>query len=251
MSNERYNLVFRGDIVLGHNLAEVKLRLAKLFKVNETQLERLFSGRPVVIKKSLPKAEADRYSEALFKAGAQVEMQSLSAAAAPEQKAESASSKPTMAERLAAQDPHGLTQEPSGTLAFAPKPAVQAEPAASEEGWVLAPPGAALLAEKYRPAEPEVDIQPVEAELRPMQGNLVDTDELAHPVPPIGVDLTGISLAEVGVDMLDEADRPLPVAEVDAPEGIDLAPVGADLGEQKAEAPALNFDLSAIQLAER
>lgn len=252
MASERYNLIFRGDIVLGHNIADVRVHLGKLFKVSEAQLERLFSGRPVVIKKSLPKPEADRYTEALRKAGAEVEIQ-LIADTAPTpivKAAEKKQAKTTLAERLAQQEASGGLQEPSGTLAFAPKAKPKSD-AQLEQGLVLAPVGSALLADQYREDEPVVDIQPVEAELRPMQGNLIDQDERKEDVPPIGVDLSGISLADAGEDLLDEADRSLPVPEVEPPADIKLAPVGADLAERRAQEPILNFDLSAIQLAER
>lgn len=253
MSNERYNLVFRGDIVLGHNISDVKLRLGKLFKVNDAQLERLFSGRPVVIKKNLPKLEADRYTEALQQAGAQVEIQELNKA--PPTPIESAAdkkqaSKPSLAERLAEQNSGAGLQEPSGTLAFAPKVQARQE-SALEEGLILAPVGSDLLADQYREDEVVVEIHPVEADLRPMQGNLLDHDEMQQQVPPIGVDLSGISLAEAGEDLLDESERPLPVPEMEAPSDIELAPVGENLGEQKEESAPLSFDLSAIQLAER
>lgn len=249
MANERYNLVFRGDIVLGHKITDVKLRLGKLFKVNETQLERLFSGRPVVIKKSLPKAEADRYTEALFQAGAQVEIQAIKKASATPIEQASGKKKP-LAERLAEQQAASALQEPGGTVAFAPKDDKPVDESELEEGWVLAPVGSILLADQYREDEPVPDIQPVETDLRPMQGNLLDKDEMKEDVPPIGVDLSGISLAEAGEDLLDEAHKPLPVPEVDAPD-IDLAPVGSDLGQKRAEVAPLSFDLSEIQLMER
>ncbi|MBB6522970.1 hypothetical protein [Pseudoteredinibacter isoporae] len=253
MANERYNLVFRGDIVLGHKIADVKLRLGKLFKVNDAQLERLFSGRPVVIKKSLPKAEADRYTEALQQAGAQVEIQAINKATATPIEQATAKKKKPLAERLAEQAAAGDMQGASGAAAFAPKnipvPVVE-ESEPEEEGLVLAPVGSILLADQYREDEPVPDIQPVETDLRPMQGNLLDAEEMKKEVPPIGVDLSGISLAEPGEDLLDEAHKPLPVPEVDAPD-IDLAPVGSDLGEKKIEAAPLNFDLSDIQLMER
>ncbi|WP_353411210.1 hypothetical protein [Pseudoteredinibacter isoporae] len=257
MANERYNLVFRGDIVLGHNIVDVKLRLGKLFKVNEAQLERLFSGRPVVIKKSLLKAEADRYTDALHQAGAQVEVQAINkTSAAPIEPAGGGGKKKPLAERLAEQQAASGLQKPSAAVAFAsnniPVPTVdESEPEENlEEGLVLAPVGSILLADQYRDDEPAPDIQPVEADIRPMQGNLLDEEEMKKEVPPIGVDLSGISLAEPGEDLLDEAHKPLPVPEVDAPE-IDLAPVGSDLGERKVEVAPLNFDLSDIQLMER
>src|SRR5690606_27763711 len=72
MSTPEFDIIFRGDIVLGHQLAEVKLRLQQLFKVDAAKVDALFTGRPVPLKRKLDEATANKYRAALLKAGAQV-----------------------------------------------------------------------------------------------------------------------------------------------------------------------------------
>lgn len=66
----QYDVVFRGDVAPGENIAEVKQQLAQLFKANEERIEQLFSGRPMVLKRGVNKATANRYKESLGNAGA-------------------------------------------------------------------------------------------------------------------------------------------------------------------------------------
>lgn len=48
----------------------MKDNLARLFKSEPGKIDALFGGRPVVLKRELPEAEADRYLAALHQAGA-------------------------------------------------------------------------------------------------------------------------------------------------------------------------------------
>jgi hypothetical protein len=66
----RYNLVFRGQILQDASLDEVKDNLARLFKADAKKIARLFSGKPVVIKKELDPAAAKKYLQVFKKAGA-------------------------------------------------------------------------------------------------------------------------------------------------------------------------------------
>ena len=56
MADELFNVVFRGDIVSGHNLADVKARFAQLFKTDIAKVENFFAGRPVVLKANCDRA---------------------------------------------------------------------------------------------------------------------------------------------------------------------------------------------------
>jgi hypothetical protein len=70
MDTRRYDVIFSGELVEGSNPAEVRRRLAALFKSDEAAVERLFSGQAVVIKKAVDEATAARYREAMRQAGA-------------------------------------------------------------------------------------------------------------------------------------------------------------------------------------
>ena len=77
MSSDTYAIVFKGDILDGHDLPTVKLELAKLLKLKPDKIETLFSGQPVIIKKSTDKAEAARYGRALKRTGADVKLRPI------------------------------------------------------------------------------------------------------------------------------------------------------------------------------
>ncbi|GMU46133.1 MAG: hypothetical protein AMXMBFR26_09150 [Porticoccaceae bacterium] len=74
----RYDLLFRGDIVPGRQLDDVKARVRELFQIDDARLASLFSGRPVLIRRDLGAAEAERYRDALAAAGALVELRPVS-----------------------------------------------------------------------------------------------------------------------------------------------------------------------------
>lgn len=70
-----YRIVFHGKVRDGHEVASVREQLGKLFRIEDGErLDKLFSGNPVTIKKSLDEAGARKYLAALEKAGAEVEV---------------------------------------------------------------------------------------------------------------------------------------------------------------------------------
>lgn len=70
MADQQYQVVFRGGIAPDAHIEEVKANLAKLFKTDDARIERLFSGKAVVLKKNLRKEDGERYRILLEKAGA-------------------------------------------------------------------------------------------------------------------------------------------------------------------------------------
>lgn len=246
MSAPQFDIIFRGDIVFGHQLAEVKTRLQQLFKADAAKIDALFTGRPVPLKRNLDEATAHKYRDALIKAGAMVEV---------------------------------CPSDTSPTNA-APKPAPAvrrpAEPGAAE--WTLAPLGADLLPAKERPAAPapvQVDVSALS--LRPAEGNLVDASEVpeeihAQVVVPdlglaaVGADLIGADekwelplveieledwgVAEAGSDLLTEDERPLVLPAVVEVGDFGLAPAGSDLGQLKPEVTPVVPDISKLRLAD-
>jgi len=71
--SETYKIVFRGDIATGHNAVEVRGRLRDIFRLDEEGISKLFSGRPVTIKRNLSAAGAKVWCDTLLKAGAVVQ----------------------------------------------------------------------------------------------------------------------------------------------------------------------------------
>lgn len=79
MSEPRYDVFFRGEIVPGQRLNEVRERLRQLFQIDDARLNTLFSGRPMAIRRDLGASDAERYRVALREAGALVELRPLDA----------------------------------------------------------------------------------------------------------------------------------------------------------------------------
>lgn len=252
MSAPEFDIIFRGDIVFGHQLAEVKAKLQQLFKADAAKIDALFTGRPVPLKRNLDEATANKYRDALIKAGAMVEVCSSDTSPA------NAAPKPAPAPRRTVD-------------AVAP-----AAPVAS--GWTLAPLGSDLLPAKERPAAPapvSVDISGLS--LRAAEGNLVDVGEVHEEIsvqviapdlglaavgadlisadeklalPLVEIELEDWEIAEAGSDLLTEDERPIVLPAVVEVGDYGLAPAGSDLGQLKSNVKPVTPDISGLRLAD-
>lgn len=187
MPESLFDIVFRGDLMPGHKLPEVKARLARLFKIDAARVEPLFSGAAVVLKRNLDRATADKYVAALQAAGAAV------------------SARPVQAQQSGqAQSPAppGLTLAPVGADLLSP----------AERGQVQAP---VLDLSQYsiRPAEGYLLDDAERRSTAPAQG--LDADfELA----PVGADLGQARPAIAPVDLVADFDLAEPGADLLKPE---------------------------------
>lgn len=68
-------LIFSGALQVGRELAEVKAGLPALMKIPPEQVEKLFSGKPVLIKRGLPASKLSNYLMLLEKAGLAVQVE--------------------------------------------------------------------------------------------------------------------------------------------------------------------------------
>ncbi len=211
---ERYNIYFSGQVLEGHDIAQVRLQLAKLFKADDTTLDKLFSGSPQLIKRNCDKDTALKYQQAMKKAGAKPVIRAAEAAAPP--------------------------TPPVDT------PAGETTAATTEEGeFDLAPAGADVLRPEER-AEPEV------LEVDTSALSLAATGERLSeepPAPPAAPDTDHLSMGDVGDDIPNLDTGPIP----DAPDtsNIALTPEGTDFSDctpEPSAAPAV--DLSELELAE-
>lgn len=66
----QYNLIFQGEIVAGAKLEDVKQNIAGLFNADAEKTAKLFSGKPIVIKKNLDHENSNKYLTVLKMAGA-------------------------------------------------------------------------------------------------------------------------------------------------------------------------------------
>jgi hypothetical protein len=78
-----YQVLFEGKLTGECPLDEVKRNLAALFKMKAEQVDALFTGKPVVIKRDIDQATALKYQAAFKKAGAVCAVASDAAEAPP------------------------------------------------------------------------------------------------------------------------------------------------------------------------
>lgn len=69
-----FEVVFHGKVRPGVDMAQTRARIGQLFQVNDRQLDVLFSGRRIVIKQGLDEAAAEKYRQAIERAGALCEV---------------------------------------------------------------------------------------------------------------------------------------------------------------------------------
>lgn len=263
MAEPTYHLVFRGEVLEDQQPAEVCRRLATLLKMSPEKAKQLFGGRQVVLKRDVPKAVAARYQAAFRKAGARLRVLPADGEAKPagSREEEAASTrKPTLAERLAAEEASREATTPAPAAAAEGHPAAATVPddAPGASAFSVAPEGGDLVApeELQRPPPVEVDVSHLSA--APAQtGSLEDLARRPEPPPPPDtsmlsldepgvvltevkeveppeLDLSALSLAEPGADA-GQAERPPPPPAPDP--DFSLAEAGADLGPDEREAP--------------
>jgi hypothetical protein len=235
---ERYNVYFAGQVIDGHDPANVREKLAKVFKANESMLDKLFSGKPQLVKRDCDSNTASKYKQALEGAGAVpiIKLASATEAAQPP----TANTEPTRpmsaAERIAAlaaaPDHASYPKVPVATASTAAA-AAQQENVADSSGIALTPPGTEVLRkeERAQPVIREVDTSSLEidaaaqrlSEEPPAPPPAPDTQHLsmgdvgetipnlASSATPLVPDLAGIALSEPGTDFSDCA-QPEPQA---------------------------------------
>ena len=164
MTDQTYQVVFRGQIAPDASVETVKANLAKLFKTDETKIERLFTGREVVLKKGLGQEEGDRYRALLAKAGALCDL-----VPAP-------TDRPSMPSP-AGERPSAGPQKTGGTDAAAPKEAGAAKSTAQAPQLKQR---AAVMKEKVQAVRPG-DLQQTLGAIRDKVQNL-DAEEAGKQV---------------------------------------------------------------------
>jgi hypothetical protein len=284
MSEQQFDIIFRGDIVFGHQLADVKARLQQLFKADAAKVDALFSGRPVPLKRGLDQASAQKYKEALIKAGAQVDIVAAGETKPPSVVQPVAAPVLNLAQRLELQavaDKEAAEKEAARREQVARE---QAEKAAAEgatnvaqSNWSLAPVGSYLLKPTERAAEEAIEIDTSAISLRAEGGNILDASEQV-PAPQAIVVAPDFEVAEIGADLVNADEKlELPLLELELADwtladlgedliaasekavvatpvihvlDVGLAPVGADLGQLKPQVHAVIPDVSGIRLAD-
>jgi len=206
--SERFQLMFRGEILDGQHKAVVKKRLAQLLNIDDDRAQRLFAGEPVVIKKDVDRVTAERCRADFKKAGARLRVTGDAEAAADpadtpadaDADADASGEDPTIAEAGAMMS--DADDEP------APEPPDTSHLSVAETG-------SDLLVEEHRAEQVVLDVDP-------------DFD-LAAP---------GADLGQITADAVD--------VEIDP--DFTVAPPGADMDESEKSAPPAPPDTTHINL---
>ena len=273
--SQLYDIFFAAQLIDGFDEATVRENLAQLFKANEATLEKLFSGKPQVIKRGVDKAGALKYKAALQKAGAIARIREQAPASEPvaappppppvpmDEGLPSSSDIPTTSDTTESVAEESTEESMSARLA-----ALTNEPASATfgEDMSLAPAGTDVLREDEREQHEELDIDTSAINLAPefSQPEAAEADvppapdtshltmgEVGEDIPhleseqeTVDPDTSHLSMGEVGEDIphLEEA-----VEELNPDtSGLDLAPEGSDVLEEeyreKEEVEAPNTD---------
>lgn len=255
MSEEKYDLVFKGQLVKTVELNVAKRNLSALFKIGPEKTEALFSGKPVVLKRNLDADAANKYRVAIKKAGALVDL----VLSAPPVKSQPEPERPRGKAVFGARDVDPPESEEAksvadtieytapGTPKVTPKiiptpeePRAPEKPAGprnvAASSLSLAPPGADVLSASEKPIVDVPDIDVSSYSLKPEGGTLLNPDEYPADLPFV-MEITDIDLAPVGADVLTEEERkPEVEAHVDT-SGLSLGEPGARLSQPKPQPP--------------
>ncbi len=232
MADETFDIVFRGELVPGAELAQVKQNLARLFKMDPARIELLFSGKPVVLKRGLDMDAAGKYRVAIKKAGARVDTKAS---------AQTAAARPVQPKAAQTPSPPPEAQASTGVA----QPAV-ARADRADDGLSLAPAGIELLAPEEKKPQPMVNIDLSSYSLKASGEALLNEDEYEQQVS-LPLDLSELNLAPVGADVLKPEERVVvPTVEIDL-EGLSVAPPGERLEAVKS-APPPAPDVSKLSL---
>lgn len=123
MADQRYDLSYRGLLSPGADPEETRRRLGAIFKLGETGLERLFTGKPVIVKRDVDAATAAQFERLFAQAGAEltvVPLESEASRPAPDpvmQGVDESAQGPTI-------DISGLSLAPQGGVLEEPPPSV-------------------------------------------------------------------------------------------------------------------------------
>ena len=230
--DEKYRLIFRGELLDGQHRAVVKRRLSELLKLTDDHVEKLFSGQPVVLKRGVDRETAARYQALFKKAGGQLRVKSEGPADVPASPVAERSAVPARknAESTAKTSDSALTAAQKGRPAAAVD--IEAPDFKVQSTW-FAP-----------PEEPRAEIEAPDYSVAAVGSDLAEK-EAAPVVTVVEVDF---DLAEAGADLLTERQEETAVEL--GPLDFEVAEVGADIGPRKTSGEAVAPDVSHIALQE-
>lgn len=235
---KRYNIYFSGQMHDGNDAGDVRARLGKLFKANDATLDKLFSGKPQLIKRDCDEATARKYRDAMEKAGAIAVIKLANA----QPTASAASSTATTPETSHPAQPSGQSSatppvKPSAETSASPtKPMTAAEKIAA---LAAAPDVSTQTATEGRAQFGAIDERPPETDqtsTTPTTGDATDNAP-SYPAPAItsDVDTSGMILSPEGSDVLAPDERTPFV-----PANVDTSALAVDATAERLAPPTPN-----------
>lgn len=187
MNDELFHIVFKGECLAGFDKPAVQARLAKLFNLSNDKAAAFFTGKPIILKKSVNQDTVNKYQVVLQKAGARVHIKSLTQSASPVQNVANAN-----------KERSGQDQDRDAGMNQTPKPsAIDNKVDKTPVELTVAPANSGSFADvvpqKQAPPPPKTD----HIELTPPNTDFTD---LAKPEAPSPVgDLSHLSLEPMPV----------------------------------------------------
>ncbi|NNC54974.1 MAG: hypothetical protein HKO07_04540 [Pseudomonadales bacterium] len=259
----RFDIMFHGEPLNGTDVSEVKENLRQLFKLADNDLERMFSGQPISIKKDLDRKTANQYQQALTRAGAKIQLVLATAsdtagqASAQANKGEAQGESASPADGALSVLPVGSQIGPDHSGDNAPAPVDTSHITLAENEALAAGRASFAVADPFvsgagdtgdGPRYPAADHIEIDTGLDLAElGNLL---ERAEALPPVNVDTEHLSIAEPGAT-LGSGERAA-AAEPTISTDISLAEPGGDLlqAHEKRVMENVEVDTSALSLNE-
>lgn len=179
MPRQTYDVIFSGKLMEGASPEKTKQQISHIFKINDNQLNKLFSGKPVTIKSDVDEETAAKYRVAFRKAGALID---IKPSASSSYNSNKTSPKDTLTEETL--DELTLLPPNTGSLIDCAK-SVTPQPIPDISNISLASPGT-ILDETPPPEPAEIDTSTLSVN-PPNSGTLEDCKKQVepHPIPDI------------------------------------------------------------------
>lgn len=216
---DAYRLVFRGEVIEGQHPAVVRKRLAMALKLDDERVRSLFTGNPVVIRKSVDHETAARFQAVFKKAGARLRVLPIDAADTPASDAPAVPATSASTDDAASGGPEEWIVLPPGSFVLEPDEREPFVPRVIDTSHLALVKMKAFAAaeverEKQEINAPEFEVLPVGARM---------SDERA--TTPVLTPVVEFELAEVGA-LLDSEIEEMEVT-LPANPDFDLAEPGA------------------------
>lgn len=235
MKDDTYSVIFRGDIVIGKNLPEVKQKLKKIFKVDDARIDKLFTGKPVSLKTNLSVSEAEKYQAVLQQAGIVVSIESAAEKKDKPIPHDKKDHKATVSEN------NTPTKDNSKHIADQ----------SDNDEWKLAPLGSLLVDKKQTKPKKIREVNTDHLAVMAQEGNLIKDDErTATPAAVVDVDVLDWELTPYGESLLKEAELKKTVVPAINIDSLSLAKQEGDLLKEaeKAKPKIINIDTEHLKI---